>query len=240
MGRSSIPTADPRPPPIPSASLYTCLGWVQWTHTYLSRPDLSGPRKKWRIIWRTSLTSHRLHHDLHLQAEQLCQQVDGLPLELVQGVLGGGQQMVMGDGEGELGWPSGCGRCYWRWGFLLGGGRHGGRFHQHQGRGSHANLQAQDVRCGRHHGVGDELLPSELKDVSDALRYRNACIPANDEQFGDVGQQLGGRDCVLPVQFSVTLDVVHVARACMLLGNTVRLRREGLSAVKRQSTLRGE
>lgn len=43
-GRSSIPPADPWLPPVLSATLYTCLGWVWWTHT-LVHADPPRPRK---------------------------------------------------------------------------------------------------------------------------------------------------------------------------------------------------
>lgn len=44
VGRGWIPTADPWLPPSPSVSLYTCLGWLWWTHT-LVWADPSGLRK---------------------------------------------------------------------------------------------------------------------------------------------------------------------------------------------------
>lgn len=63
------------------------LSGVAVVHTHISLGRSFWAQKKWRRIWRASLTRHGLHHGLHLQGEQLCQQVDGLPLESVQGLL---------------------------------------------------------------------------------------------------------------------------------------------------------
>lgn len=126
-----------------------------------------------------SLTRGRLHHGLHLQGKQLCQQVDGLPLELMQGILTSGHQSSRGRGGGRVLAPAGgCQQYWWGWGWrgwlLLQGDLHWDHLCKHHCRSSKADHQILDFRWGGHCRVTDEFLPGELKDIPDAFWDGNA------------------------------------------------------------------
>lgn len=101
---------------------HTCPGqtlWAQKNEPRFTEPALA------------NLPDTRLQHGLHLQAEELGQQVDGLPLEPVQGLLAGLPAAAVGRVRG-FGRPGGRWqhrwREHWRGGFFSPGACMGAEF----------------------------------------------------------------------------------------------------------------